>query len=139
MTCARAKRMGISDERLAAVWELEACRSARGRANCAKKLGVKPVYKMWILRGRVRELHAVSLLRYDEEDEAAPTDRKKIMILGSGPNRIGQGIEFDYCCCHAAFALQRRWLRDDHGQLQSGDRLDRLRHQRPPLLRAADA
>ena len=43
---------------------------------------------------------------YDEEDEAAPTTRKKVMILGSGPNRIGQGIEFDYCCCHAAFALR---------------------------------
>ena len=40
------------------------------------------------------------------EDEAAPTDRRKIMILGSGPNRIGQGIEFDYCCCHASFALR---------------------------------
>src|SRR5207302_6824615 len=42
---------------------------------------------------------------YEEEDEAQPTDRKKIMILGSGPNRIGQGIEFDYCCVHASFAL----------------------------------
>ena len=43
---------------------------------------------------------------YDEEDEAPPTDKPKIIILGSGPNRIGQGIEFDYCCCHAAFALK---------------------------------
>ena len=43
---------------------------------------------------------------YEEESEAEPTDRRKIMILGSGPNRIGQGIEFDYCCCHASFALQ---------------------------------
>ena len=43
---------------------------------------------------------------YESEDESAPTDRKKVMILGSGPNRIGQGIEFDYCCCHASFALQ---------------------------------
>ena len=43
---------------------------------------------------------------YDEEDEAPPTDTPKIIILGSGPNRIGQGIEFDYCCCHAAFALK---------------------------------
>ncbi|HKV35072.1 MAG TPA: carbamoyl-phosphate synthase large subunit, partial [Pyrinomonadaceae bacterium] len=42
---------------------------------------------------------------YESEDESAPTDRRKIMILGSGPNRIGQGIEFDYCCCHASFAL----------------------------------
>ncbi len=43
---------------------------------------------------------------YEEEDEATPTEKKKVMILGSGPNRIGQGIEFDYCCCHAAFALR---------------------------------
>ena len=43
---------------------------------------------------------------YESECEADPTDRKKVMILGSGPNRIGQGIEFDYCCCHASFALQ---------------------------------
>ena len=43
---------------------------------------------------------------YESENEAAPSDRKKVMILGSGPNRIGQGIEFDYCCCHASFALQ---------------------------------
>src|SRR5207244_1791176 len=43
---------------------------------------------------------------YEQEDEAPPTKRKKVMILGSGPNRIGQGIEFDYCCVHAAFALK---------------------------------
>jgi carbamoyl-phosphate synthase large subunit len=43
---------------------------------------------------------------YDEECEAEPTDRKKIMVLGGGPNRIGQGIEFDYCCVHAAMALR---------------------------------
>ena len=43
---------------------------------------------------------------YDEEDEADPTDRRKIMVLGGGPNRIGQGIEFDYCCVHAALAMR---------------------------------
>ena len=43
---------------------------------------------------------------YEDEDESQPTDRPKIAILGSGPNRIGQGIEFDYCCCHASFALR---------------------------------
>ncbi|MCB0239669.1 MAG: hypothetical protein KDH08_13715, partial [Anaerolineae bacterium] len=42
---------------------------------------------------------------YEHADEARPTDRRKILILGSGPNRIGQGVEFDYCCCQAAFAL----------------------------------
>src|SRR4029450_5457960 len=43
---------------------------------------------------------------YETEDEAAPTDQRKVVILGGGPNRIGQGIEFDYCCCHASFALK---------------------------------
>ena len=65
---------------------------------------------------------------------------RKVIILGGGPNRIGQGIEFDYCCCHAAFALGRdgAGLRDDHGQLQPGDGVDRPGHLRPPLFRAAD-
>ena len=59
------------------------------------------------LRRRVRKLHAVPLFELrDRACEADPGDRKKVMILGSGPNRIGQGIEFDYCCCHASFALQ---------------------------------
>ena len=64
--------------------------------------------------------------------------RDKIVILGGGPNRIGQGIEFDYCCCHACFRAARGRLRDDHDQLQSGDRVDRLRHFGSPLFRAAD-
>ena len=67
------------------------------------------------------------------------SSRPKVMILGSGPNRIGQGIEFDYCCVHASFALSGRGLRDDHGELQSRDGVHRLRHERPPLLRAPHA
>ncbi len=69
----------------------------------------------------------------------ATATAKKVMILGGGPNRIGQGIEFDYCCVHAAFALQGGRLRDHHGELESGDRLHRLRHERQALLRAAHA
>jgi carbamoyl-phosphate synthase large subunit len=76
---------------------------------------------------------------YEEECEAANPPTPKDHGLGGGPNRIGQGIEFDYCCVHAAFAHARRRLRDHHGQLQPGDRLHRLRHLRPALLRAADA
>ena len=53
------------------------------------------------------------------EDEARPSDRTKVIILGGGPNRIGQGIEFDYCCCHAAFALEEAGFEFDHGELQS--------------------
>jgi carbamoyl-phosphate synthase large subunit len=102
-----AKRMGISDERLAAGWGLTgADGTARVRA-LRKKLEVQPVYKLVDTCAAEFESYTPYLYScYDEEDEAAPTTRKKILILGSGPNRIGQGIEFDYCCCHAAFALR---------------------------------
>jgi carbamoyl-phosphate synthase large subunit len=99
-----AKRMGISDERLAAGWGLSS--SAEVRA-LRKKLGVLPVFKLVDTCAAEFESYTPYLYScYDEEDEAPPTSKKKIMILGSGPNRIGQGIEFDYCCCHAAFALR---------------------------------
>ncbi|HEX8096506.1 MAG TPA: carbamoyl-phosphate synthase large subunit, partial [Pyrinomonadaceae bacterium] len=72
-----------------------------------KRLGVVPVYKRVDTCGAEFESHTPYLYStYEEESEADPTDRRKIMILGSGPNRIGQGIEFDYCCCHASFALR---------------------------------
>ena len=73
---------------------------------------------------------------YEDEDEVRPAERPRVVILGSGPNRIGQGIEFDYCCVHASMALQRGGLRDGDGQLQPRDGLHRLRHLGPPLLRA---
>ena len=66
-----------------------------------------------------------------------PAGGDTVVILGSGPNRIGQGIEFDYCCVHAATDVPRARLRDGDGELQSRDRLDGLRHVRPALLRAA--
>jgi carbamoyl-phosphate synthase large subunit len=98
-----AKRMGVSDERLAAEWGTT---TAEARA-LRTKLGVKPVFKMVDTCAGEFESYTPYLYScYDEEDEAAPTAHKKIIILGSGPNRIGQGIEFDYCCCHAAFALR---------------------------------
>jgi carbamoyl-phosphate synthase large subunit len=102
-----AKRMGISDERLAAVWGLKGAEGTAAVRALRKKLNVMPVYKMVDTCAGEFESYTPYLYScYDEEDEAAPTDRKKILILGSGPNRIGQGIEFDYCCCHAAFALR---------------------------------
>jgi carbamoyl-phosphate synthase large subunit len=98
-----AKRMGISDERLASCWEMTGTEVRELR----KKLGVMPVFKLVDTCAAEFESFTPYLYScYDEEDEAPPTTRKKIMILGSGPNRIGQGIEFDYCCCHAAFALR---------------------------------
>ncbi len=72
-----------------------------------KQHGVTPVYKRVDTCAAEFESFTPYLYStYEDEDEAAPTDRKKVIILGSGPNRIGQGIEFDYCCCHAAFALR---------------------------------
>jgi carbamoyl-phosphate synthase large subunit len=101
------KRMGVSDERLAAEWNLEGSAGAAEVRALRGKLGVKPVFKMVDTCAGEFESYTPYLYScFDEEDEAAPTSRKKIIILGSGPNRIGQGIEFDYCCCHAAFALR---------------------------------
>jgi carbamoyl-phosphate synthase large subunit len=99
----RAKRFGFSDARLA---DLLDCTELELRAK-RKELGIIPVYKRVDTCGAEFESHTPYLYStYEEECEAAPTDKQKIMILGSGPNRIGQGIEFDYCCCHAAFALK---------------------------------
>jgi len=98
-----SKRMGFSDGRLAGVWRLEGQEKVR---HLRKKHGVMPVYKRVDTCAAEFESYTPYLYStYEDEDEAAPTDKKKVIILGSGPNRIGQGIEFDYCCCHASFAL----------------------------------
>ncbi|MBW2241587.1 MAG: carbamoyl-phosphate synthase large subunit [Deltaproteobacteria bacterium] len=97
-----AKQAGFADARLGALWNLS---EGDVRALRAEH-GVQPVYKRVDTCGAEFEAHTPYLYStYEDECEAAPTDRRKIMILGSGPNRIGQGIEFDYCCVHAAFAL----------------------------------
>ena len=72
-----------------------------------KSLGVIPVYKMVDTCAAEFESNTPYYYStYEEESEVLPSERRKVMILGGGPNRIGQGIEFDYCCCHASFALQ---------------------------------
>ena len=72
-----------------------------------KSLGVTPVYKMVdTCAAEFESLTPYYYSTYEAESEVLPSDRRKVMILGGGPNRIGQGIEFDYCCCHASFALQ---------------------------------
>ena len=102
-----AKRMGLSDERLAAAFGIADNDGAAKVRALRKKLGVKPVYKLVdTCAAEFESLTPYMYSCYDEEDEAPPTAKKKVIILGSGPNRIGQGIEFDYCCCHAAFALR---------------------------------
>jgi carbamoyl-phosphate synthase large subunit len=102
-TLARFKEMGLSDRRLA---YLTARTEDEVRAF-RKREGITPVYKCVDTCGAEFQSFTPYLYStYEAEDEAAPTNEQKIMILGSGPNRIGQGIEFDYCCCHAAFALR---------------------------------
>jgi carbamoyl-phosphate synthase large subunit len=98
------KRYGFSDGRLAGAWRLNGQEKVR---HLRKKHGIKPVYKRVDTCAAEFESFTPYLYStYEDEDEAAPTDKKKVIILGSGPNRIGQGIEFDYCCCHASFALR---------------------------------
>jgi carbamoyl-phosphate synthase large subunit len=103
-----AKRMGISDARLAETFRLSNGKGAMEKVRHARKAnGVTPVYKRVDTCAAEFESYTPYLYStYEDEDEAPPTAQKKVMILGSGPNRIGQGIEFDYCCCHAAFALR---------------------------------
>ncbi|HMD72242.1 MAG TPA: carbamoyl-phosphate synthase large subunit, partial [Steroidobacteraceae bacterium] len=97
------KRKGFSDARIAA---LTARDDASVRAK-RRKLGIHPVYKrVDTCAAEFATATAYLYSTYEEECEANPTNRRKIMILGGGPNRIGQGIEFDYCCVHAAMALR---------------------------------
>jgi carbamoyl-phosphate synthase large subunit len=96
------KETGLSDRRLAYLTG----RTEEEARSYRKSFGIAPVYKRVDTCGAEFESYTPYLYStYESEDEAAPTDKRKIMILGSGPNRVGQGIEFDYCCCHAAFAL----------------------------------
>jgi carbamoyl-phosphate synthase large subunit len=97
------KRKGFSDRRLAALTGLDeaAIRARRW------ELGVRPVFKrVDTCAAEFAASTAYLYSTYEEECEAEPTGREKIMVLGGGPNRIGQGIEFDYCCVHAALALR---------------------------------
>ena len=99
----RAKQFGFSDERLAELMGVDADEIRTMR----KEYGITTTFKRVDTCGAEFEAQTPYLYStYESECEAQPTDRKKVMILGGGPNRIGQGIEFDYCCVHAAFALK---------------------------------
>lgn len=102
-TIKRAKQLGFSDRQLAA---LALCGEKDFR-NLRKCAGVVPVYKLVDTCAAEFEAYTPYYYStYEDECEAVRSDKKKIMILGGGPNRIGQGIEFDYCCSHASFALK---------------------------------
>ena len=99
----RLKRMGFSDARLGELTNLDEDETTARR----RKLGVRPVYKrIDTCAGEFASPTPYMYSTYDGETEVEPSDRKKVVILGGGPNRIGQGIEFDYCCVHAAYALK---------------------------------
>jgi carbamoyl-phosphate synthase large subunit len=97
-----AKRDGFSDRQLAHLLGS----TEKGVRADRRRRGIRPVYKLVdTCAAEFRAYTPYYYSTYEDEDEAELTDRKRIVILGGGPNRIGQGIEFDYCCCHAAFAL----------------------------------
>src|SRR5690606_15770173 len=102
------KAMGFADARLAALAGVPESTVTRRR----RKLGVRPTYRrIDTCAAEFESPTAYMYATYEapmtecDSDEARPSDRRKVVILGGGPNRIGQGIEFDYCCSHAAFAL----------------------------------
>jgi carbamoyl-phosphate synthase large subunit len=97
------KRKGFSDRRLAYLFN-----ASEGEVRTARhRFGIRPVYKrVDTCAAEFATRTAYMYSTYEEECEALPTQRKKVIVLGGGPNRIGQGIEFDYCCVHAALALR---------------------------------
>ncbi|MBQ12891.1 MAG: carbamoyl-phosphate synthase large subunit [Gammaproteobacteria bacterium] len=97
------KRKGFSDHRLASLLNTSELEVQEVR----HRLGVRPVYKrVDTCAAEFASTTAYMYSTYEQECEAAPSDNRKIMVLGGGPNRIGQGIEFDYCCVHAALAMR---------------------------------
>ncbi len=99
----KAKQYGFSDRQLAHIWNT----SEKVVRDLRRKFGVIPVYKTVDTCAAEFEAHTpYHYSTYDQENESIRSDRKKVIILGGGPNRIGQGIEFDYCCVHGVYALE---------------------------------
>ena len=99
----KAKEYGYSDVQLAHMLKM----NSKQVRSLRKKLKIEPVYKLVdTCAGEFNSSKPYFYSSYEEKDESRATKAKKVIILGGGPNRIGQGIEFDYCCCHAAYALK---------------------------------
>src|SRR5205814_4747964 len=104
-TFRKAKQFGFSDRQLATLWQTSEMTVREER----KRRGIVPTYKSVDTCAAEFEAYTPYYYStYEDEDETPPKQpgKRRIMILGGGPNRIGQGIEFDYCCCHASFALR---------------------------------
>ena len=103
----KAKRMGYSDDQLAYAWN----KKAQDIRALRKEQGVLPTYKMVdTCAAEFESFTPYFYSTYEVENEVQPSTNKKVMIIGGGPNRIGQGIEFDYCCVHASMALQEKGI-----------------------------
>ena len=103
----KAKQYGFSDRQLAQIWGT----TEKSIRQLRKETGVIPVYKTVDTCAAEFEAHTpYHYSTYDQENESVRTDRKKVIILGGGPNRIGQGIEFDYCCVHGVYALEEEGI-----------------------------
>lgn len=99
----RAKRLGFSDAQLGYLWNVDELEVRKHRED----LGVIPTYKtVDTCSAEFAAETPYHYSTYEDENEVRPSERRRVIILGSGPNRIGQGIEFDYCCVHASFALR---------------------------------
>ena len=110
------KRKGFSDSRIANLIG----KQAKDIRSLRYKHKIHPVYKrVDTCAAEFKAKTPYFYSTYEQVSEANPSKNKKIIIINGGPNRIGQGIEFDYCCVHASLALQEVWIRDDHDQLQS--------------------
>ena len=131
----RLKQQGFSDARLATLLTT-AENNVRARRH---ELNIRPVYRrVDTCAAEFPATTAYMYSTYESECEAAPSERRKIMVLGGGPNRIGQGIEFDYCCVHAALAMREDGYETIMVNCNPGNGLDRLRHLRPSLLRTGN-
>ncbi len=103
----RAKQHGFSDRQLAHIWGS----SEKAVRQLRKQLHVGPIYKTVDTCAAEFEAHTpYHYSTYDQENESVRSERKKVIILGGGPNRIGQGIEFDYCCVHGVYALEEEGI-----------------------------
>jgi carbamoyl-phosphate synthase large subunit len=103
----KAKQFGFSDRQLAHIWGV----TEKAIRQLRKEIGVLPVFKTVDTCAAEFEAHTpYHYSTYDRENESVRSDRKKVIILGGGPNRIGQGIEFDYCCVHGVFALEEEGI-----------------------------
>ena len=132
---AEAKRHGFSDRQIAAMRGLseDTVREVRGA------FGIHPVYKtVDTCAAEFAARTPYHYSTYDQENEVRPREREAVIILGAGPNRIGQGIEFDYSCVHASLVLRSLGYETVMVNCNPRDRFDRLRYLDPPVLRAAD-